>query len=291
MTENLFEIPQNLRDVSEQNLKRAHAAYEQLMDFVTKAVGAWMGAMPASPMVAGFKEVQNRAAEIAKKNADSAFALVEKIAKARFSQTQFAQDQMKAFTTQTQQLFSVMPRSYSEVRTRAMDAAMDAMPANPMTAGFKDVQDRAVHIAMENAESAFAFADKICDALAFEDIVTLQTQFAQERMQALVTQTQQLYSVIEGAIQKSERGATGAPMGARPSNLMAAGFKDVQDRAVAMAKKNADSAFALVEKIAKAQNFQEIVTLQTRFAQQQMQELQRLMEKTLQKLQRGRSIH
>ena len=168
---------------------------------------------------------------------------------------------------------------------------MDAMPANPMTAGFKDVQDRAVQIAMENAESAFAFADKTCDALTFEDILTLQTQFAQERMQALVTQTQQLYSVIEEAIQKSERGATGAPMGARPSNPMAAGFKDVQDRAVAMAKKNANSAFALVEKIAKAQNFQEIVTLQTHFAQEQMQELQRLMGKTLQKLQRGRSIH
>jgi isocitrate lyase len=49
-----------------------------------------------------------------------------------------------------------------------------------------------------------------------------------------------------------------------------------------------------VEKVAKAQNFQEIVTLQTRFAQDQMQayatevqELQRLMGETLQKLQRG----
>ena len=29
-----------------------------------------MGAMPASPMAAGLKEVQDRAAEIAKKNAD-----------------------------------------------------------------------------------------------------------------------------------------------------------------------------------------------------------------------------
>ena len=79
MADNPFEIPQALRDVSEQNLKQAHAAYEQLTDFVTKAMGAWMGAMPASPMAAGFKDVQDRAMEIAKKNADSAFALVEKI--------------------------------------------------------------------------------------------------------------------------------------------------------------------------------------------------------------------
>ena len=70
MAENPFEIPQALRDVSEQNLKQAHAAYEQLTDFVTKAMDAWMGAMPASPMVTGFKEVQDHAAEIANKNAD-----------------------------------------------------------------------------------------------------------------------------------------------------------------------------------------------------------------------------
>src|SRR3974377_1019211 len=110
MVDNPFEIPQHLRDLAEENIKQAHSAYEQLTDFVTKAVGAWMGALPASPMVTGFKEVQDRAAEIAKKNADSTFALIEKMAKAQniqevlTLQTQFAQDQMKAFTTQTQEL-------------------------------------------------------------------------------------------------------------------------------------------------------------------------------------------
>ena len=111
MAENPFEIPQQMRDLAEQNIKQAQTAYEQLTDFVTKAAGAWAAAMPASPMVAGLKEVQDRAMEIAKKNADSAFALVEKIAKAQnfreilTLQTQFAQDQMKAFTTQTQELY------------------------------------------------------------------------------------------------------------------------------------------------------------------------------------------
>jgi hypothetical protein len=69
-----------------------------------------------------------------------------------------------------------------------------------------------------------------------------------------------------------------------------------KDRAVAIAKKNAESesALALVEKIANAQNFQEILTLQARFAQEkmeayaaQMQELQRLIEETLQRSARG----
>ena len=52
MADTPFEIPQQMRDLADQNIKQAHAAYEQLTDFVTKAVGAWMGAMPSSPMVA-----------------------------------------------------------------------------------------------------------------------------------------------------------------------------------------------------------------------------------------------
>ena len=44
MADNPFEIPQTLRDMSEQNLKEAHAAYEQFTDFMTKAMGAWTGA-------------------------------------------------------------------------------------------------------------------------------------------------------------------------------------------------------------------------------------------------------
>jgi hypothetical protein len=72
------------------------------------------------------------------------------------------------------------------------------------------------------------------------------------------------------------------------------GFKDIQDRAVAMAKKNAESASALVEKISKAQNLQDVFGLQSRFAQEQMQayagqtqELQKLIGETLQKSARG----
>ena len=74
MADNPFEIPQALRDVSEQNLKQAHATYGQLTDFVTKAT-AWAGALPANPMTAVFKDVQDRIAAMAKQNAGSVFAL------------------------------------------------------------------------------------------------------------------------------------------------------------------------------------------------------------------------
>ena len=124
MADNPLEIPQALRDLSEQNMKQARVAYEQLMEFMTKAVGPWM----------------------------------------------------------------------------------DAVPSNPMTAGLRRMQDRAMQFAMENAEAAFTFGGKMSGAQTPQEILQLQTQFAQDRMQAFITQTQQLYSVIAEALQKPQRG-------------------------------------------------------------------------------------
>ena len=161
MADNPLEIPQTLRDVSEQNLKQARAAYEQLTDFVTKATGAWTGAVPSNPMATVLKDVQDRIAATAKQNAESVFALVEKIAKAQnfqealTLQTQFAQDRMQAFATQTQQLFSVIEEAIQKSKRGAMGTGMGAMPSIPIIAGFKDVQDRAVEIAKNNAEVSF----------------------------------------------------------------------------------------------------------------------------------------
>ena len=128
MADNPFEIPQQLRDVSEQNIKQAHAAYEQLTDFVTKAISAWMGAMPASPVATGFKDFQAALRKSRRRMPNSAFALVEKIVKAQTFQeiltlqTQFAQDRMQAFTTQTQQLFGLMGEAFEKSERGAMGA-------------------------------------------------------------------------------------------------------------------------------------------------------------------------
>ena len=114
MADNPFEIPQNMRDLAEQNMKQAHAAYDQLTDFVTKAMGTWMGALPSNPAASGFKDIQDRAVSMAKKNADSAFSVAEKMAKAQNLQeivglqTRFAQEQMQNYTAQTQELHKLI---------------------------------------------------------------------------------------------------------------------------------------------------------------------------------------
>jgi hypothetical protein len=208
MVVNQFEIPQTMRNLSEQSLKQAHAAYEQFTDFLTKATSAWM----------------------------------------------------------------------------------DAMPANPVTDGFKDVQGRVMEFAVENAESAFTFAGQVCNAKTPQDIMALQTQYSQERVQAFVAHTQHLFSAMGETFPKPDGGVMGNWVGALPSIPVAAGFEGVQDRAVAMASKNAESAAALAGKIAKTQSFTELLTLQARFAEEhmgayatQMQELQKLIEEALQK--------
>ena len=90
----------------------------------------------------------------------------------------------------------------TDFMTKAMGTWMDALPSNPMTAGFKDAQGRAMQIAKENAESVFTFAGKISNAQTPQDIATLQMQFAQDRMQAFVMQTEEFQRLIGETLQK-----------------------------------------------------------------------------------------
>ena len=109
MADNPFEIPQALRDLTEQNMKQAHAAYEQLAHFMIKAMGTWTDALPANPMAAAFNDVQDRAMEIAMENSESVCTFAGKISNAQTFQdiatlqTQFVQERMQAFVTQTQE--------------------------------------------------------------------------------------------------------------------------------------------------------------------------------------------
>ena len=103
-----FEIPHTMHELAEQKVKQAHAAYDQITAHVTSAMSAWMGTIPSNPMTAGLKDAHDRAIEIAKQNAESAFTHAGKIAKAKTPQevltlqTQFAQDRVHAFVSQTQ---------------------------------------------------------------------------------------------------------------------------------------------------------------------------------------------
>ena len=114
MADNPFEIPQQIRDVTEQNVRQARMAYGQFMDAMTQAMGMWFEAMPANAMTSGFKAVQDLATQYAKANAEAAFTLANNIAKARDMQeiislqSSFGQSQMQAYATQAQEIGKMM---------------------------------------------------------------------------------------------------------------------------------------------------------------------------------------
>jgi hypothetical protein len=56
-----------------------------------------------------------------------------------------------------------------------------------------------------------------------------------------------------------------------PAASEMSGFRAVQEKAVAFAKENAERSFALASDLARAKDVQEVITLQSRFVQTQMQ--------------------
>jgi hypothetical protein len=104
-----FEIPPELRDLTEKNIEQARAAYGQFMDFLTQTMNAWSGA-PSNAMAARFRAVQERAIGFAKENAEASFALASELASAKDMQevlalqSRYAQNQIQTYARQVQEL-------------------------------------------------------------------------------------------------------------------------------------------------------------------------------------------
>ncbi len=114
MAQNPFEIPQQMRDLAEQNVEQARLAYAQMMDGMMKAMGMWSAAVPANEMTSGFKLVQDRATRFAKQNAEAGFTLASELASAKdiqevlSIQSRYAQTQMQSYALQAQELGRLM---------------------------------------------------------------------------------------------------------------------------------------------------------------------------------------
>ena len=72
------------------------------------------------------------------------------------------------------------------------DSMGASIGTNPTLNGLRDVRERAMDFAADNAAAAFAFAGKVCNAKTPEEILTLQSGFTQDWINAIVTQTREL---------------------------------------------------------------------------------------------------
>jgi phasin len=118
-----FEIPSELRDLTEKNIEQARAAYGQFMDFLTQTMNAWSGA-PSNAMTAGFRAVQDRAIGFAKENAEGSFALASELANAKDMQevltlqSRYAQTQIQTYARQVQELGQLMSKAIRDMQPK-----------------------------------------------------------------------------------------------------------------------------------------------------------------------------
>jgi hypothetical protein len=73
-----------------------------------------------------------------------------------------------------------------------------------MTSGFKVVQERAIQFAKENAEAGFALASELAQAKDLQEVLRLQSNFAQKQMQSYARQAQELGRLMAEATRSGE---------------------------------------------------------------------------------------
>jgi hypothetical protein len=78
-------------------------------------------------------------------------------------------------------------------------------PAAGGAAGFKAVQERAVGFAKENAERSFNLASEIARAKDVQEVLTLQSRYAQTQMQLFAVQAQQLSWLMADAMREMQQ--------------------------------------------------------------------------------------
>ena len=116
-----FEIPEELRQLAEDNVERARKLYLQFMEGVSQAMGVW-STSPSNTASPAFNEVRERAIKITQENADAAFKLAKDVANAKdlqelvTLQTRYVQSQMKWYAQQTQEFGRLMAHAFTSVQ-------------------------------------------------------------------------------------------------------------------------------------------------------------------------------
>ena len=124
MTQNPFELPQQMRDLAENNVEQARVAFGQFMDAMTQAMGMWSSGLASNEMTSGFKIVQDRAIRFAKQNAEAGFALASDLTNAKdiqevlSLQNRYVQVQMQSYAHQAQELGRLMAEAIQGMQPR-----------------------------------------------------------------------------------------------------------------------------------------------------------------------------
>ena len=74
-----------------------------------------------------------------------------------------------------------------------------AIPQTEMTTGFKSVQDKAIRFSKQNADACFNMATELASANNVQDVISIQSRYAQLQLQAYALQAQEISRVLMSA--------------------------------------------------------------------------------------------
>ena len=73
---------------------------------------------------------------------------------------------------------------------------MAVMPSNGLTSRYKVVQEHATRFAKQNTNACFALASELANAKDIQDVLDIQSRYAQTQMQTYASQAQELGRLI-----------------------------------------------------------------------------------------------
>jgi phasin len=88
---------------------------------------------------------------------------------------------------------------FLDAMAKAATMWSSAIPQTEATSGFKAVQDRATRFAKQNTDACFNMATELAAAKDIQDIIGIQSRYAQIQMQAFATQAQELSRLVMSA--------------------------------------------------------------------------------------------
>ncbi len=98
--------------------------------------------------------------------------------------------------------------------TQLMDAARQAaemmkamVPQNPVAEGLTEVQDRAMRFTQQNLDASFSLANELANAKDLQEVLQIQSRYAQLQMHAFAVQAQELGTMVNAAAQKGKMGS------------------------------------------------------------------------------------
>ena len=118
-----FDIPAPVRQMAEKSVEQTKEAYDRLMEAARQAQG--MFANSTNMMGIGGKEIQEKTMQYAEANVQASFDLAERLVKAKDLQevmeiqTQYARQQMEAYTQQAQEISRLMAEAAQKAQPKA----------------------------------------------------------------------------------------------------------------------------------------------------------------------------